>query len=98
MSVSPKDPLMLLLSGKGAPSGPSVVVVIEVVGRVQFRLLVMIVRERSGILSFFVRRIEVLDAVDAERRARKRGRRGMRRLMVLFSTADWRVYSSNIVS
>jgi len=61
----------------------------EVVGRAEVRLLVMIVRERSGMLSFFVRRIEAEDAVVAERRARVSGARGIRRLIVFFSTADW---------
>lgn len=85
---SPKDSSAAVSSGKGAPSGPSVVVVIEVGGLVDVRLLVMIVRERSGILSFFVKRIEALDAVEAERRARSSEDSGIRRLMVLLSTAD----------
>jgi hypothetical protein len=74
---------------KGASSVFRVVVVMEVVGRAEVRLLVMIVRERSGMLSFFVRRIEAEDAVVAERRARVSGARGIRRLIVFFSTADW---------
>ena len=55
------------------------------------RLLLMIVRESKGMLSFFVRRIEADDAVRAERRARWSGARGIRRFIVLFSTADWMV-------
>lgn len=46
------------------------------------------VRERSGILSFFVRRREADDAVRADRRARWRWARGTRRLMVLEGPAD----------
>lgn len=88
----------MVSSGKGGASGPRVVVVIDVGGRVDGRLLVMIVKESSGMLSFFVKRIEALDAVAAERRARRSGGRGMRRFMVLFSTADWIVYASKIVS
>ena len=57
--------------------------------RAAARLLVIIVRESKGILSFFVSRIEAEDAERAERRARWRAARGTRRLMVLFSTADW---------
>ena len=44
---------------------------------------VVIVRERSGMLSFFVRRREADDAVRAERRARWRWAKGTRRLMTL---------------
>ncbi len=95
---SPKDSSAVVSSGKGGASGPRVVVVIDVGGRVDGRLLVMIVKESSGMLSFFVKRIEALDAVAAERRARRSGGRGMRRFMVLFSTADWIVYASKIVS
>ena len=58
---------------------------------VRARLLVMIVRERRGRLSFFVRRILAEEAERAERRARRREGRGTRRLMVLFSAADWTV-------
>ena len=61
----------------------------DVGGRVEVRLLVMIVRDSSGMLSFFVKRIEAEEAERAERRARWRGMRGMRRFIVLFSTADW---------
>ena len=66
-------------------------VVIDVEGREEERLLVMMVREISGMLSFLVKRIEAEEAVRADRRARWRGARGMRRFMVLFSTADWMV-------
>ena len=46
------------------------------------------VKERSGRLSFFVRRIEAEEAERAERRARCRWARGTRRLMVFDSAAD----------
>lgn len=87
---SPKESLLLLASstGKGALSGFKVVVVMDVGGREELKLLVMIVRMSSGTLSFFVKRMEAEEAVRAERRARWRGARGIRRLMVLFSTAD----------
>lgn len=58
-------------------------------GLEEVRLLVMIVRESSGMLSFLVKRMEAEEAVRAERRARWRAARGMRRFMVLLSTADW---------
>lgn len=77
------------LAWKEASSGFGEVIAMEVGGRAEVRLLVIIVRERSGMLSFFVRRIEAEDAVVAERRARVSVARGMRRLMVFFSTADW---------
>ena len=54
-------------------------------------VLVDMVRERRGWLSALVRRSEALEAVTAERRARWRWARGTRRLMVLFSAADWRL-------
>ena len=78
------------LAGKTASSlgGLRVVVVIEVGGRVEVGLFVIIVRERRGMLSFFVRRMEAEEAARAERRARWRGASGMRRFTVLFSTAD----------
>lgn len=63
----------------------------DVAWREEVRLLDMIVRESSGTLSFLVKRIEADEAVRADRRARWRGARGIRRLMVLFSTADWMV-------
>ena len=90
-SRSPKERLLAFASSKSkaALSGPRVVVVMDVGGLEEVRLLVMIVRESSGMLSFFVRRIEAEEALRAERRARWRGARGMRRFMVLFSTADW---------
>lgn len=75
--------------GEGELSGFSVVAVMEIGGREDVRLLVMIVRESRGTLSFFVRRMDAEDALRAERRARRRGASGMRRFMVLFSTADW---------
>ena len=78
-------------AGKGAFSGSRLVVVIDVEAREEARLLVMIVRESRGMLSFFVKRMEAEAAVRADRRARWRGARGMRRLIVLFSTADWMV-------
>ena len=84
--------------GKGVSSASRVVVVMEVGGRDEVRLLVMIVRERRGILSFLVRRIEAEEALSAERRARYRGARGVRRFMVLFSVADWMLYVSKMVS
>ncbi len=49
----------------------------------------MIVRERRGMLSFFVRRREADEAARAERRARWRGARDTRRLIVLSAMADW---------
>ncbi len=63
----------------------------DVGGREEVRLLVMIVRESRGMLSFLVKRIEAEEAERAERRARWRGASGMRRFMVLLSTADWMV-------
>lgn len=72
-------------------SGFRVVVVMDVGGREEVRLLVMMVRESRGMSSFFVKRMEAEEAERAERRARWRGARGMRRFMVLFSTADWMV-------
>lgn len=69
---SPKESLLVNTSSpaKGALSGSRVVVVMDVGGRVEVRLLVMIVRESRGMLSFFVKRMEAEDAVKAERRAR----------------------------
>ena len=55
------------------------------------RVLVVMVRERRGWLSAFVRRREALEAVRAERSARWRWASGTRRLMVLESAADWMV-------
>ena len=88
--ASPKASLVMsaLSSGKGSFSGFRVVVAMVVVGREEARLLVTMVRESNGILSFFVKRIEAEEALRADRRARWRGARGMRRLMVLFSMAD----------
>ena len=86
---SPKESFTLESSGKGELSGFSVVAVMEIGGREDVRLLVMIVRESRGTLSFFVRRMDAEDALRAERRARRRGASGMRRFMVLFSAADW---------
>lgn len=90
---SPKESLLVWASstGKAALSGLEVVVVMDVEGREEGRLLVMMVRESRGMLSFLVKRMEAEEAVRAERRARWRGARGMRRFMVLFSTADWMV-------
>ena len=97
---SPKESLSVGASStaKGALSGSRVVVVIDVGGRVAVKFLVIMVRERRGTLSFLVKRMEAEEAESAERRARWRGARGMRRLMVLFSTADWMVYVSKMVS
>lgn len=67
----------------------SVVVVMVCGGRQVCRLVVIIVRESRGMLSFFVRRMDAEIALRAERRARWRGPRGIRRFIVLFSTADW---------
>ena len=58
----------------------------------------MMVRESKGISSFLVRRMDAEEADRAERRARWRAASGTRRLMVLFSMADWMVYVSKIVS
>ena len=90
---SPRDSLLLEASstGKGALSEFRVVVVMDVGGREEFKVLVMMVRDSRGMLSFFVKRIEAEDAVRAERRARWREARGMRRFIVLFSMADWMV-------
>jgi hypothetical protein len=52
-------------------------------------VLVMIVRERTGMPSFFVSRIDAEVALIADFRARWRGGRGSSRLMVLFGAADW---------
>lgn len=92
-SGSPKESWLTCASSwaKGALSGFRVVVVIDLGGSVEVRLLVIIVRESKGMLSFLVRRMEADEALRAERRARWRGTRGMRRFMVLFSTADWMV-------
>jgi len=51
----------------------------------------MIVRERRGMSSFFVRRIEADVACEAERRARRRGCSGTSRFIVLrlSGAADW---------
>ena len=95
---SPKESLALRSSGKGAFSGLRFVVVIEFAGRMEVRLLVIIVKERRGTFSFLVSRIEVEVAFRAERRARLRASSGIRRLIVLFSAADWIVYVSNMVS
>lgn len=51
-------------------------------------VFVMIVRERTGIPSFLVRRIEADVAFMADLRARYSGGRGSSRLMVLLSAAD----------
>ena len=67
------------------------VVAIDAAPRDEARAEVTIVRERRGTLSFFVRRIEALDAEKAERRARWRAARGTRRLMTLLAEADWMV-------
>ena len=90
---SPNDSLLLWasLTGKGTFSGSRLVVVMDVEAREEARLPVMIVRESRGVLSFFVKRIEAEEALRADRRARWRGARGMRRLMMLFSMADWMV-------
>lgn len=90
---SPKVSLLAEASStaKGALSESKVVVVMAVGGLEEARLLVMIVKMSSGMLSFLVKRMEAEEAVRAERRARWRGARGMRRFMVLLSTADWMV-------
>lgn len=51
-------------------------------------VLVMIVRERTGMPSFFVRRMEAEVAFMADLRARWRGGRGSSRLIVLLGAAD----------
>lgn len=68
------------------------------VGRRVEMLSVIMVRDRRGTLSFFVKRIEAEDAEAADRRARRSEARGTRRLMALFSAADWIVYGSKMVS
>lgn len=90
---SPKESLLGWASSTGKASFPGlrVVVVMDVTWREEVRLLDMIVRESRGMLSFLVKRMEAEEAVRADRRARWRGARGMRRFMVLFSTADWMV-------
>ena len=88
--ASPKESLLVsaFSLGKGAFSGFTVVVAMDVGGREEGRLLVTMVRESKGMLSFFVKRMEAEEALRADRRARWRDARGIRRLMVLFSTAD----------
>jgi hypothetical protein len=54
-------------------------------------VFVMIVRDRIGIPSFFVSRIEADVAFIADFKARWRGGRGSSRLIVLLSAADWMV-------
>ena len=87
ISGPPKDSSALETDGKGASSTGRIVFVCW--GREDVRMLVTIVRERRGMSSFFVRRREAEEAVRAERRARWRGARGTRRLMVLLAMADW---------
>ena len=84
----PKDSLALRSSGKGVFSELRFVVIIGFGGLMEVRLLVIIVKERRGTLSFLVNRIEAEVALRAERRARLRGSNGIRRLIVLFSAAD----------
>ena len=60
--VSPKDSL-LSSTAKGAFSGFRVVVVMDVEGREEVRLFVMIVRESRGMLSFLVKRMEAEEAL-----------------------------------
>ena len=88
--ASPKESVLVsaLSLGKGAFSGFAVVVAMEFWGRAELRLLVTMVRESKGMLSFLVKRMEAEEALRADRRARWRGARGIRRLMVLFSMAD----------
>ncbi|KAL9581183.1 MAG: hypothetical protein Q9212_004047, partial [Teloschistes hypoglaucus] len=52
------------------------------------RVVVRIVRERTGMSFFFVRRREAEEAVTAERRARFRWARETWRLMMLLAVAD----------
>lgn len=55
------------------------------------KLLVMMVRTRSGMLSCLVRRIEAEEPVRAERRARDRRFSGTCKLIAFFAEADWMV-------
>ena len=55
------------------------------------KVFVMMVRERTGMPSFLVRRMEADVALIADFRARWRGGRGSSRLIVLFGAADWMV-------
>ena len=64
--------LSFAVLGAGSSKGGLVVVVIDVGPRVDVKIEVTIVRERSGMLFFFVRRMEALVAESAERRARWR--------------------------
>lgn len=75
------------LPGSEGRGGGSMDVVVG--GRKDVRVLVRIVSERRGMLSFFVRRIEAPEAVRAERRARLRWARETWRFMVLLGVADW---------
>mgnify|MGYP007033529595 CR=1 FL=1 len=59
---------------------------------------VVMVRERSGMLFFLVRRIEAWLAFCADFNARCKFCSGTSRLIVLFSAADWIEYVSNIWS
>ena len=52
-------------------------------------VFVSMVRERRGLESFLVRRIEAEEADWAERSARWRDARGTSRLIVLLGAADW---------
>lgn len=52
------------------------------------KVLVMMVRESSGTLSFFVRRMDAEDPLRAERSARERRVRGTWRLIALPGVAD----------
>lgn len=61
-------------------------------------VLVVMVSDNNGMLSFFVRRILAQTAFCAERRARCSGASGTSRLIVLFGAADWMVYVSKMVS
>ena len=75
-------------AGKVRPSTPRLV---DGLPELVIGVLVMMVRERRGTLSFLVRRRDAEVAFWAERRARWRGARGTSRLMVLFAAADWMV-------
>lgn len=55
------------------------------------RVLVMMVRERRGMLSFLVRRMEAEEPLRADRRARERRARGTWRLIALPGVADWMI-------
>lgn len=86
-------------SGKAEAGGRPLGSVAEGRGRVEEEakvgpeegMEVVMVRERRGMFSFFVSRIEAWEAFWADLRARWSGASGISRLIVLESAADWMV-------